>query len=234
MGEKSTGRIGGRGEPPVTIIRDNDGSGSGPDGAGDFVDLTKSGSVTGGDGDDTGNDTGNSGTGNAPGGNGADTAAPYGFRADGQPAKKRGRKPGSGSSGASAGSPKRSANSVSVNGVNKILLSLHMMGEAALKMPELAIDKQEAELLGSAIQAVQDHYNFDVSEEVTLWVNLVTAAVAVYGPRAVAIIARKKKESSGKEEKEQILPAARKGQTDTAQEFVDTALDKILNPGKYN
>lgn len=110
-----------------------------------------------------------------------------------------------------------------------------MMGAAALKMPELAIDKQEAELLGSAIQAVQDHYNFDVSEEVTLWVNLVTAAVAVYGPRAVAIIARKKKEAGDKGEKEQIIPApARKGQSDTAQEFVDTALDKILNPGKYN
>lgn len=109
-----------------------------------------------------------------------------------------------------------------------------MMAAAALKTPELAIDKQEAELLGSAIQAVQEHYNFDVSEEVTLWVNLVSAAVAVYGPRAVTIIARKKKELGSEGKKESVISAPRKDKSDTAQEFVDTALDKILNPGKYN
>lgn len=107
------------------------------------------------------------------------------------------------------------------------------MAAAALKSPELVIDKQEAELLGSAIQAVQEHYNFDVSEEVTLWVNLVSAAVAVYGPRAVAIIARKKKEI-GSDKKETVITAPQKGKSEPAQEFVDTALDKILNPGKYN
>jgi hypothetical protein len=107
-----------------------------------------------------------------------------------------------------------------------------MMGAAALKAPELVIDKQEAELLGSAIQAVQEHYNFDVSEEVTLWVNLVSAAIAVYGPRAVAIIARKKKEI-GSEKKDSVI-AAPKGKSEPAQEFVDTTMDRILNPGKYN
>lgn len=109
-----------------------------------------------------------------------------------------------------------------------------MMAAAALKAPELVIDKQEAELLGSAIQAVQEHYNFDVSEEVTLWVNLVSAAVAVYGPRAVSIIARKKKEIGSGEKKETVIAAPAKGKSDASQEFVDTALDKILNPGKYN
>lgn len=109
-----------------------------------------------------------------------------------------------------------------------------MMAAAALKTPELVIDKQEAEMLAGAINAVQEHYNFDVSEEVTLWVNLVTAAVAVYGPRAVTIIARKKKELANSDRKESVITAPRKGKSDPAQEFEDTALDRILHPEKYN
>lgn len=127
-------------------------------------------------------------------------AGQYGFRKDGSPAAKRGRKPGGGGNGTRASGSAKSAakDNQSVKGLEKLLVSLHMMAAAATKTPELAIDNSEAAMMASAISAVQSHYDFDVSAEVTIWVNLITATAAVYGPRAVTIYNRKKKEREKK------------------------------------
>ena len=75
-----------------------------------------------------------------------------------------------------------------------------------LKTPELAIDNAEAKLLAEAVNAVQQHYQIEASETTILWANLIGAMVAVYGPRAIAIAAKKpeKKEPP----KEKAAPAA--------------------------
>lgn len=117
-----------------------------------------------------------------------------GFNKDGSPTRKRGRKPGGGSAPKSGTARKSNADNSSVKGLEKLIYSLHMMAAAATKTPELALDNQEASMMASAISAVQNHYDFDVSEEVTIWVNLITASAAIYGPRAIVIYNRKKKE----------------------------------------
>src|SRR5690606_32627743 len=121
-------------------------------------------------------------------------AGRYGFKADGTPRGKPGRKPGPNSKRTGTGPGKSKAQSnQGVNGLEKLLYSLHMMAAAATKTPELELDKQESAMLASAISDVQSHYNFDVSEEVTIWVNLITALGAIYGPRVVVIYGRKQK-----------------------------------------
>lgn len=126
----------------------------------------------------------------------ADPAAPFGYKNDGTPrTSNRGRKSGgSGTAPKSGTSKARGNDSQSVKGLEKLLISLHMMAAAATKTPELMLDNQEAAMMASAINAVQNHYDFNVSAEVTIWVNLISASAAVYGPRAVVIYSRKKKE----------------------------------------
>lgn len=58
--------------------------------------------------------------------------------------------------------------------------------------PELAIDEQEAAMLAQAAKSVQDFYNFETSAEVMLWINVIGICGAVYGPRVMAVVARKK------------------------------------------
>ncbi len=134
-----------------------------------------------------------SGTGNAP----------YGLRADGTPARKRGRKPGnSGSGSANSGTGKSSSGKKgdnAVSGLEKILFSVHMMGANFLKVPELMIGQDESKVLAEAINAVQQYYDWDASEETIIWVNLVGALITVYGPRAAVLVSKankKKKETA--------------------------------------
>lgn len=58
--------------------------------------------------------------------------------------------------------------------------------------PELALDEQESALLAQAIKNVQDFYEIEASAEVMLWVNTIGICGAIYGPRVVAMYARKK------------------------------------------
>lgn len=64
------------------------------------------------------------------------------------------------------------------------------MGAGFLKVPELQIDPNEAKVLAEAVNAVQEYYDWDASEETIIWVNLVGALITVYGPR-IAILAMK-------------------------------------------
>jgi hypothetical protein len=119
----------------------------------------------------------------------------YGFKPDGTPRGKPGRKPGASGPRASSGKSggKAASSNQSVDGIARILFSLHQMAAVGLKVPEMALDPKEAQVLGQAIADVQSHYDFDVSAETTIWVNLVMALGSVYGPRAVLIYHRKQK-----------------------------------------
>lgn len=148
---------------------------------------------------DTGTDDGNNGD-ESGSGNDRPSFAPFGIRADGSPAKKRGRKPGSGNG---PGRPRSTGtaskkNSGGINGLEKLLFSLHAMAALKMQTPEMMIDQKESELLANAITAVQQHYGFDVSEEAAIWINLATALGSVYGPRVYTIVSKRKKEKAEK------------------------------------
>lgn len=191
MANGKSGNPNGNGGPGVVIITDSDehSSASGNGGAGD------------GAGNDAGSVSPESLSGSQQPESGA-TNAPYGFRQDGSPARKRGRKPGNSGSGSAnsgaskSGSGKKGDNAVS--GLEKILYSVHMMGANFLKVPELMIAPDEAKILAQSINAVQEYYDWDASEETIIWVNLVGALITVYGPRAAVLVSKankKKKET---------------------------------------
>lgn len=80
-----------------------------------------------------------------------------------------------------------------------MLLSVHMMGAALLKTPELAIDAQEAQMLAKASAAVAEHYDFIPDPKTQAWFNLVMVAGTIYGPRLFVI--------AGKRRQPQVKPA---------------------------
>lgn len=158
---------------------------------------------------DTGNSIGGIRVGKPSVGNSGDQSGEWGFRADGTPRRKPGRKPGAGNSGrssATATKPAKRANGV--NGLEKLLLSIHTIAAIKLETPELAIDNSEAAMLANAINAVQEHYGFDVPPEIAIWVNLATALGTVYGPRVISITARRKKNKPNKKSEVKEAPSS--------------------------
>ena len=109
----------------------------------------------------------------------AGTGAGSGSPDSGSGPRRRGRKPGS--------TNKPKANTASVVGIEKILLSTHQMMAAFLSVPELAIDEQEAALIASASAEVAKHYDIVPDPKTQAWINLAMALGAVYGPRAYII-----------------------------------------------
>ncbi len=58
---------------------------------------------------------------------------------------------------------------------------------AAVKTPELELDKEEGKLLAENIAAVNAHYGKVIDPKVMAWTGLIMACGKVYAPRAVAI-----------------------------------------------
>jgi sugar lactone lactonase YvrE len=77
------------------------------------------------------------------------------------------------------------------------------MGAGFLKVPELQIDANEAKTLAEAVNAVQEYYDWDASEETIIWVNLVGALIAVYGPRIAVLTMRSNAKKAEKKKSEQ-------------------------------
>lgn len=78
-----------------------------------------------------------------------------------------------------------------------LLLSLHLMGAAITKVPELRIDEDEAKILGDAVARVNREFGVELmSPKMSAIVNLAIAAGTVYGPRAVAVHQRLKTEKA--------------------------------------
>jgi hypothetical protein len=58
---------------------------------------------------------------------------------------------------------------------------------------ELELDEDEAKRLGEAVAAVNDLYDWRISDQATAWTNLAMVAAEVYGSRAVAIMNNRKR-----------------------------------------
>lgn len=106
--------------------------------------------------------------------------------------RRRGRKPGSRNK---AARPSKE-NTQDLTG---LLLSIHLMGAAFLKTPELALTPDEAEQLGTAVARVNAEFGVQImSQKMAAIVNLTIVAGTIYGPRAVTIFHEKKKAKAAK------------------------------------
>lgn len=108
--------------------------------------------------------------------------------------RKRGRPPGS---GRKAGQAKKT-NSASLEGIEGMLLSIHLMGAAMLSVPELALTESEAKKMSQAIARVAELYDFGMSEKMLAWSNLMLCFGGIYGTRAFAYSNRMKAEARRK------------------------------------
>lgn len=106
----------------------------------------------------------------------------------GEPRKRRGRKPGTGSTRSQKQAP------LDINGIEKILYSGHSILAAITKTPEFQLANQEAEEIAKAIGNVSRHYDVSASAKTVDIANLIMVLGMVYGSRLLAIRARKTNE----------------------------------------
>ena len=102
------------------------------------------------------------------------TANPTDFSETNEPVVgvKRGRK------------PKSERN---LQGVEQVLLAMHMMLATATGYPEFILDKQESHILAEAIANLGEHYKIKLDGKTGAVMGMVYALGVVYGPRAIAI-----------------------------------------------
>lgn len=96
---------------------------------------------------------------------------------------KRGRKAGS--------TNKRKETSeaaLNINGVEKILFSLHAF--ASLVVPEMELEESEAKKLAKSIEGVTDQYKLTLDPKTAAYIDLATVCGMIYGPRAFAFYVR--------------------------------------------
>ena len=98
--------------------------------------------------------------------------------------KRRGRKPGT--------TNKATQNKVDINAVEGLLYNVHGMLSMIVKTPEVAITQEEAAHLAKAIANVNEHYDTRINAKTMAWINLGMASAAIYGPRVVVLINKRK------------------------------------------
>jgi hypothetical protein len=126
------------------------------------------------------------------GGAGGGEAA--GGEAGGPKARKTRAKRGTGA----IAQAKKSKNSL--EGIERMLYSIHAMGATMLKAPELMLAPEEAQSLAAAIGQVAEHYDLGMSETALAWTNLAMVAGTIYGTRVFAYAQRTKAEEKVKKE----------------------------------
>lgn len=70
------------------------------------------------------------------------------------------------------------------------MLNSHAMLATIIKMPELMLAPQEANLLANGMNEVAKHYDLTASQKALDWSNLIMLAATIYGPRIFAYRAR--------------------------------------------
>lgn len=118
-------------------------------------------------------------------GDATDTASPA------EPARRRGRPKGSTNKSKDESGQ---ASSLNINGVEKILFSIHAVAAATFKIPELEITEDEAKRVSKAVAGVSDHYKVMLDPKTAAWIDLGREICVVYGTRAVSIYVRVKAE----------------------------------------
>ena len=107
--------------------------------------------------------------GRPPGSKNASSMEAQSLEGDSEPAKKRGRK---------------SNNSISVNGLETILMSSHQILSGFLDNPAIEIESKEAKLLATALTEFANQHKIKVNPKTASVYALLYAAGVVYGPRA--------------------------------------------------
>lgn len=120
------------------------------------------------------------GTGNPTGA----TPEPTGEPEPGPVKRGRGRPPGPSKPKAESGVSEKPLN---INGVEKILFSIHTVLAAVVDTAEIAIDEKEAKDLAAAIAGVTNEYLIVMSPKTAAWVELGRVCGIIYGPRAVNV-----------------------------------------------
>ena len=133
-----------------------------------------------------------------PNGDGGDSDPEPKRRKWGVKRRKKARKQQPRTEGVKLGTPsggaKEKKTPVHLAGLESLLLSVHAMGAAILKVPELTIDPKEAHVLAEAASNVMQFYPYALDEKTTAWVNLGMVAAGVYGTRALAFHNRMRQE----------------------------------------
>jgi hypothetical protein len=127
-----------------------------------------------------------------------------------EPVKRRGRPPGS-KNGTTGGRQTSKAVPVDVNSLTFSLTGIHALLAAGLGAPELLMSEDDGKIIGSAAAAVARHYDLQASQKAIDWGNLVVALGAFYGPRIIAIRARRKQERSTKTNRAPVVEAQMAG-----------------------
>lgn len=86
--------------------------------------------------------------------------------------------------------------SLNVNGIEKILYSLHAMGASLFAIPELEITEDEARRISKAIAGVSEQYKVMIDPRRAAQIDLVRELGTIYGSRAIAFYLRKKAENA--------------------------------------
>jgi len=105
----------------------------------------------------------------------------------------RGRPRGTAQTGASKASDTASLAGLDIK---DILLNIHMMLSVWTGLPEMALEEAEAKRLETAIKKVSRHYPVNISQKHVDLSYLVYTIGTIYGTRAVAIYAAKRKSGS--------------------------------------
>lgn len=120
--------------------------------------------------------------------------------------RKRGRRPKSTAPGSVSGG--YAETTLDISGIEKILLSSHLIMATMMKAPNLALDQKEARALAEATVNVTRHYNVQATQKTIDWVNFATTAFMIYGTRAIAYGAERKKQKAADQSVTGPQPAA--------------------------
>lgn len=113
---------------------------------------------------------------------------PIEFGDDEQPARRRGRKPGTKNTNSKASKQ-------ATDDLTGLLAGLSFMAGVICQVPELELDETEAAKLGKALNRLNELYSGMVMPpKVAAWLHLGITAGTIYGPRAIAYNLRKKNE----------------------------------------
>jgi len=81
-----------------------------------------------------------------------------------------------------------------LQGMEQMLLAMHMMIATATGASEMMLSPPEGHMLAEALATLSDHYKIKLDGKAGAVLGLIYAAGAVYGPRAVAIAIRVRKQ----------------------------------------
>jgi hypothetical protein len=106
--------------------------------------------------------------------------------------------PGTRTPNPGAGPSSKAKVSTSLEGIEGILLSVHMMLATFTQIKELELSPDEAAKLSAAIARVAALYDVGASEKTLAWTNLMVCAGGIYGTRAFAYKIRHDSEEEAK------------------------------------